>query len=379
MVCVEHSRTPATFEVSADQIEIDPAVRTDPRIVRTYAALNRGEIKTALTRMPAASIIPGFFLRNAFGAIEHVSNIDATMVPVAVERIRCGFRDTLDLLWSPHAPDGGGYICPDDEAMLAAYRQLNIEFVPCQIIRPKPKPGAEAAIWIEKRGQYLGMARAIPPVIRAYRSIIGEDLSDLPGAITRMMQLCSRSRASIRAFHMEPTQIAPIHYHQTLHAVVARHERALDSVLSLIQAGRREHALAIVRMTYEAFLNFYLDWLSPQFFGLRMQALAANRLAELGNGSKSVDWKPLSNFTGLFENAAEKARLSPLGPIYHNHAYPMLSLIMHQSYFGIEREASSFDEHTPPNPVSDAQICRWLDLITATLLTRVRNDVGDQI
>lgn len=347
--------------------------------MRTYAALNRGEIKTALTRMPAASIISGFFLRDAFGATEHVSNFDADMVPFKVERIRCGFRDPLDLHWSPHAPDGGGYICPDDEVTLAAYRQLNIEFVPCRIIRPKPTPGAEAAIWIEKRGQYLGMARLVPPVIRAYQSIIGEELSDLPGALTRMTRLCSLSRASIKAFHEEPIRTAPIHYHQTLHAVVARHERALDSVMNLIQAGRREHALAIVRMAYEAFLNFYLDWLSPQFFGLRMQALAANRLAELGNGSNSVDWKPLSNFPGLFENAAEKARLSPLGPIYHNHAYPMLSLVMHQSYFGIEEEACSFDDHKSPNPVSDAQICRWLDLITAALLARVKNDVGDQI
>lgn len=276
MAHIEHSRIPATFDVPADQVEIDPASRTDPRIVQTYAALNRGEIKMGLTRMPTASIISGFFLRDTFGAIEHVSNFDADMVPYEAKRIRCGFRDPLDLHWSPHAPDGGGYICPDDEIKLGAYRQLNIEFVPCRIIRPKPTPNTEAAIWIEKRGQYIGMARSVPPVMKTYQSIIGDEFSDLAGALTRLMRLCSLSRASIKAFHEEPTRIAPIHYHQTLHAVVARHERALDSVLNLIQVGRREHALAIVRMAYEAFLNFYLDWLSPQFFGLRMQALAAN-------------------------------------------------------------------------------------------------------
>lgn len=120
MARLEHSRIPATFEVSADQILIDPAVRTDPRIVRTYAALERGDIKTALTRMPADSITSGFFLRDGFGVIEHVSNFDADMVSFEVERIRNGFLAPLDLLWSPHAPDGGGYICPDDEITLAA-------------------------------------------------------------------------------------------------------------------------------------------------------------------------------------------------------------------------------------------------------------------
>lgn len=379
MVTIKHMRTQQTFQVAADQIEIDPSIRTDPRISRTYAALYRGEVKTAFTRFPSCSIISGFYIRHASGAVEHVDDFDVTFVPSEVRSIRAGFRPVLDLHWSPHAPDGGGYICPDHEVALAAYRELNIKSVPCQIIRPKPTPSAEAAIWVEQHGQYLKMVRSVPPVISNYQSILGHDVSDLPNGLQRLMELCSRLRARIKAFHEGDRGIAAIHYHHTLHTVVARHERALDSVLRLVKANRHEHALAIVRMAYEGFLNFYLDWLSPQFFGLRMQALATYRRAELSDKNCVLDWKPLSNFPRLFENAAEKARLSPLGPLYHDHAYPMLSLIMHQSYFGIEAEACSFDDDGSSSPVSEAQICRWLDFLTAALLTRVGNDVGHPV
>jgi hypothetical protein len=379
MASIKHARIPETFRIPANQIAIDPSSRTDPRITNTYAALYRGAIKTAFTRFPNSSIIPGFYLRHASGSVEHVCEFDAAFVPIEVKGIRAGFRPVLDLHWSPHAPNGGGYICPDDEIALTAYRELNIKSVPCRIIRPKPTPGAEAAIWIEQHGQYLKMARSVPPVISNYQSIVGNEVSDLPKALQRMMELCSRVRTDIKAFHEESSGGAPIHYHHTLHAMVARHERALDSVLRFVKMGRHEHALAIVRMAYEAFLNFYLDWLSPQFFGLRMQALATYRRAEINDRNCVLDWKPLSNFRGLFENAAEKARLSPLGPLYHDHAYPILSLIMHQSYDGIEAEACSFDDDGSSSPVSHAQICRWLDFLTAALLTRVGNDVGVQI
>ncbi|MBV8121604.1 MAG: hypothetical protein JO081_16890 [Alphaproteobacteria bacterium] len=87
----------------------------------------------------------------------------------------------------------------------------------------------------------------------------------------------------------------------------------------------------------------------------------------------------LGNFPDVLENTSEKAQVSPLGCFFHSSIYPPLSLVAHQSYMHLEHEAVSFDD----NDLSDIsarvkQLGRWLDILTAALLVRVRNDVGLQ-
>jgi hypothetical protein len=105
----------------------------------------------------------------------------------------------------------------------------------------------------------------------------------------------------------------------------------LDSILCLVDLGRIEHAEVLARVAYEGFLNFYIDWLSPEFFGPRLQLLSSVRAAQ-GGGDSSLDdsLSVLDNLPLLLENTSEKARISPLGSFFHSSMYPPLSLVAHQ-------------------------------------------------
>ena len=292
-----------------------------------------------------------------------------------MREIRGGFRPTLDLYWNPHVPNGGGYVCADDETSLAAYRELDIGIVPTRILRPKPNALGEASIWLEQRGEYAAVAKTVPPGIESYSSFIGSPDVELNTILALLIDRCKDAQRMIVDFHEDAS--TDLHYHQMLHAVVHRHERLLDSILTLTRTGRVEHALGLTRMAYEAFLNFYIDWLSPQFFGPRLQLLAALRQQEVANRPLSEnDRKPLTNFVGLLENASDKARLSPLGQFYHKAVYPGLSLVAHQSYAHLEREASFRVDTVSQSPLPEGTLGHWLDIITASLIVRVRNEVG---
>lgn len=282
----------------------------------------------------------------------------------------------LDVYWNPHVPSGGGYVCADHETPLAAYRSLGIKLVPCRVLRPKPTPAAEAALWIENRGKVAYLEKAVPPAIESYASFAGTMGIGFAELIPLLTSICTEARQAIVGFHQDAG--LGVHYHQMLHAILRRHERALDSILRLVQLNRVEHAAALTRLAYEAFLNFYIDWLSPEFFGKRLQFLAMIREAQ--NQDKSLhknELKRLGNFTEFLENTSDKARVSPLGTMFHDIVYPPLSLVVHQSYAHIEGEASEFlEDDISEDGVEVNQLGRWLSFLTAALVVRVQNEVG---
>lgn len=370
-----HKRTPEIRHLKISQIATDPDFVYDASLTKTYVGVEEGKVKTAATRIETERIVSGFFTRDKAGTISHVDNVKPSAVAAFEALIRTGRRPVLDLIWNPHAPGGGALACPDDENGLAAYRQLSIKYVPCRVLRPKPTPDAEAAIWLEKRGEYMGFSKIVAPQIGAYQIYAHADEENLGQIIEELSELCADTRLKIRDFHKDGSQ--ELHYHQMLHALARRHERGLDSMRVLLKLGREEHALALLRMLYEGFLNFYLDWLSPEFFGIRLQVWAALKGHET-RGEKRIedDWRVLQNFSSLFGNTAEKAKLSPLGQPYHDLIYPPLSLISHQAYGNVEKEASSFDDEFRVSDMNARQIGRWLSTLSAALLSRIRNDIG---
>jgi hypothetical protein len=58
-----HRRTPGVLELPLSQIQADPDFIADARLVNTYAQLNKGKIKVALTRMDSSLITTGYYLR----------------------------------------------------------------------------------------------------------------------------------------------------------------------------------------------------------------------------------------------------------------------------------------------------------------------------
>jgi hypothetical protein len=202
--------------------------------------------------------------------------------------------------------------------------------------------------------------------------------------ISSLSNASERTRRLIRRFHLNDLEAT--HYHQVLHAILRRHEEFLSSIRVMVEQNRLEHAEGLARMCYEAFLNFYLDWLAPWFFGPRFQLLSAVRYAELAeNDPKELkelrdSLSVLQNFTQLLETTADKARLSPLGSIFHSMVYPPLSLVSHQSYSNLEAEAVTFsDTVTDAPPERVRQLGRWLDAITTAMVVRIRDDAGSAV
>jgi hypothetical protein len=371
-----HNRMCPRRYVDPKQIEIDPEFVYDANFQNLYKLLHHGKIRLSLTRLPESIITSGYHNRKPNGTVDHVSNLKLQDVKSGEKMLRSGARPPLDVYWSPHAPGGGGYVCADDEVLLATYRKMGIKLVPCRVLRPKPIQGPEAALWLENNGNVAYLHKAVPPAITSYATFVGQaefSFSELVGLLTAK---CAEVGESVVSFDQESG--SPVHYHQMLHAVLRRHERALDSILRLVHLGRIEHAAALTRVAYEAFLNFYLDWLSPEFVGVRLHLLAEIREAQSQDKSAYKDQLTvLGNFPTFMENTSEKARISPLGAMLHEIVYPTLSFVAHQSYMHLREEGSEFlDYEGRDNSRQIAQIGRWLDFITAALVVRVRNEVG---
>ena len=370
-----HSRVRTTTRIALADIQTDPDFVIDEHFVELIVQLEKGRIKCAYTRLPVTAIISGFYQRGSDETM-HVTNLKKDYLTAVQSGIRGGSRPIMDVYWSPLAPNGGCYVCPDDELVMAAYKILNFEFVPCRILRPKQIDALEGSIWLERRGKQICLAKAVAPTVESVASFVGD--AKLPfHDLTRLLkEKCSGARESLVSFHEDDG--SNIHYHHILHALLRRHERLLDSIDRMVGLGRSEHAAVLVRVVYEAFLNFYIDWLSPEFFGPRFQLLAAIRQAKgQGMNSSSEHLGVLGNLVFFMENTSKKAQVSPLGSIFHNAVYPPLSLIAHQSYTYVEHEAADFyftDQPDPPSRVE--QIGRWLDVLTATMIVRIKNETG---
>jgi hypothetical protein len=155
------------------------------------------------------------------------------------------------------------------------------------------------------------------------------------------------------------------------------------AAIDLLLRSRLEHQIRpLVRSTYELFLNFYLDWLSPEQVGLVMQSVALlartdSKAPEYGDLEEKVK-RVFGGLANLCRNAAEKGRLSPLGSEMHERIYSGLSPIVHQD-FGVAHEYGAALESGRPEKLGRKElleIIRWLDIITAATIVRILDDVG---
>lgn len=372
-----HLRSPLYKQVPIKDLifEIESQADKSEYIVELYKKLFRGKIKLSLTRIAEDKITSGFLYQES-GVINYKTIIDDKSVSAVIKIIRQGERPTIDLVWSPLVEGGGGYICADDENVLAAYRYLGIKIIPCRVLRPQAKASSEAAIWIKEQKDIIYHEKLVPSEIEYYKAYAVPESTTFKDAVAFLISKCASARAQIKLFHAAVEE--GIHYHQMLFAVLIRHERTLRSVLELMSRGCDEHASVVLRLTYEAFLNFYIDWLSPQFFGPRLQLLSIIKI-EQGFGSNALDKNLgiLGNVPGLIENVRAKARISPLGEHFYNSLYPWLSTIAHQSYGYLEREASSFDIEFLPDPRQEKQILLSLNVLTYALVSRINNEIGE--
>ena len=368
-----HKRSRDTVLVPVKNIVGDKDFQYDPRQLHLVKLNLLGKINVGLTRLRTDDIVSGFYKR-VDGSNIHFTNLKSRHINTFIKNIKWGSRPFVEVYWNNLAPNGGSYVCADDEPVLAAYVQLKILKIPVRILRPKKIPESEGSVWIEARDELVALSQTIPPKEQdgypAYKE--AQNLSS-PEGFNFLVKRCVFAQESVSKFHEDGGIY--IHYHQMLHAILRRHARLLSSISMLIEAGRLEHAYLLSRTAYEAFLNFYLDWLAPEFFGPRLQFLSAIRMQNRGNSKDEMQLGALCNFTTFFENTSEKARMSVLGTRFHEAIYPAMSRVAHQSYAYLEREASAFaDEVDDADSVERLRLC--LNVITRALVSRVLNDIG---
>ncbi len=166
------SRRQPTIDIPVVRLPVPEDVRLNDTLVYLYQKLHRGEVDSALTRVHISAITSGFCERKGSGNVV-VSNIKEEYIPGMERLIRGGSRTLLDLYWSPLAPGGGGYVCADDETVLAAYSRLNFGWVQCRVLRPKKVKASEASIWLEKHGDGVRFKKAVAPAVDNYKSFVG--------------------------------------------------------------------------------------------------------------------------------------------------------------------------------------------------------------
>jgi hypothetical protein len=226
---------------------------------------------------------------------------------------------------------------------------------------------------------------SIPIEVTNYPSFVSK-LQDLRGSLLKLVEIASETKGQIRRFHI-PGE-SRTHYHQSLYSIVHRHEETISSILDLLLAKRNQQAVALTRMLYEGFLNFYIDWLSPEHVGPMLQLAALVRRRQLfgDDGNPSEDKAPNiddvlgKGFADLIQTTAHKARISPLGAHFHELVYPWLSFAAHQDY-GTTQEHSSLLEHSFDESEANLpdKLVLWIDVITAALVVRVLADVGSSV
>lgn len=376
----EHRRAPETVLIPLSQIRMDEQFPEDRRLISLILKAEAGADVVALTRIRDDQIATGFYERVG-SEVVHNTFYDESYVQDIVANLRRGHRPVLLVYWNSHAPGPWKYVCSDDELTLAAYRAAGIPMIPCQILRPRKTKRGVGEVWVRSGEKRIIFNSILPASSPSVSTVFGEKRIGFPYLIRKLREYCKETLRLIEEFHEDAG--GGISYHHMLHAAVLRHERTLDSIRHLVRRGRHEHAGALARLAYEAYLNFYLDWLSPEFFGPRLQLLARIRDSLSGSPDKEEAERNLRSleyikeFVPIFESTLEKARVSSLTEQFYRMFYPRFSLIAHQSYSGVEFDSTRQD--AAGDEAFVAQLGRWLDAITTSLLVCVRNDVGKPV
>jgi hypothetical protein len=386
ILLAEFNRLPSYEMLKLSDIKIDEGRKVDEYLVRLYQNYYSGKLGSLLTRVDIRRVHPGVFLRNSDGEVgQFEATVDQRYVEAEAYRIRCGHRPSLTLYKGIFGDTIDGFVCSDDVLSYQAYRLVGINYVPAIILgRPKKMLEESAICLLAKNGniQFNGTL-ALPR--RKVGSLIGS--SEVIGAlgplkaVRKLRSTVSKVGEVVRQFHIK-SEDQNIYYHHCLYSVVYRISEALSAIELLLRARMEYQIRPIVRSTYELFLNFYLDWLSPEKVGPVMQGAAV--LARTGrkhHGHQELTESMHRAFGGLVDlcrNAADKGRLSPLGHELHDRIYSGLSPAVHQD-FGVAHEYGAALEKGRPEKLSKSElleIVRWLDIIVTATVVRLLDDVG---
>lgn len=362
-----HTRVPNYERISVSDISFSENREIDKYFLSLLTRQRKGKINTAITRIDSSEIVRGSFVRGK-DHVQYITNYEGKYVDWYIRQIRGGRRPNISIYWNHSAGNGGAYVCPDDEVALEAYKAIGVKFIPCMVLAPKEITAFVASIWTRLDGSNISITRKI----RSNRTTIGIFKDKESGSLEYIFDLiekCNIAMTSIKNFHLNID--GSTYYHFAMHRYIERCRSLLDSVAKMLEINRVSHALILTRALYDLFLNFYLDWISPEFFGPRIHFLSMIRMR--GGGHAEL-MRALGGMERLFENSKEKAFISPFGHELYDRIYSRMSLDVHQSYGNIGSERRDFDDVYSDYSIKD--ITRVAGAITAEFLICILNDIG---
>lgn len=369
-----HKRIPKFELVPINKLKIDPSEKIDDLSVKLYSQAMSGRASISITRMCESEIISGFYFRSNNKNELFSRELKLHYIEAIAEKIQSGSRPSIPIYWSALAPNGGAYVCPDDAYTLAAYRKLKIKYIPCVILNPKKMPKSFGEIWIKAKQEVAIVHEASPK----RDTKISDWISTTSTYCSTITQLISRFKEleyKVKSFHINVNE--ETHYNYMMAAICRRHYEGLEALILLYNNAYKEQSLSIIRMLYEQYINFYVDWLAPEIIGPRMQYFSYLSEGKVPKYLSDDTNKILGDFYGLFKKTWRKANLTPHGGDFYDFIYRPLSFIVHQQYGNIESQSLSFEKREEIR-FHEGTILLWLSEISNAIESIVNNDIGIQ-
>ena len=381
-------RLPKLVEIPAHELQIEDDFVPDVHFAKLYEKFETRKLLATRTRLNIDKIVPGSLERLSDGSAgHHVQDINEKYVFAIAREIRSGHRPTLMLYRGFLDSVSNKFFCPDDQYAFRAYRWLGIQKVPVLILGQEKDLLDESSFVIQgpyyegmrtfsfERENYASLLTAIVGKETAIKKLSRDEL-------LKVLEGCAlEAVGQIEAFHLDGQIQGKIHYHHTLHSVAYRLVESLRAIEVLLINKMSFQIIPIIRVIYELYLNFYVDWLAPESMGPLLQLVASAKGLPAKAGKRS-EFKALEEQFGSIirfcESPAQKAHFSPLGATFHETVYSTLSSAAHQDFRVTERYGMTLESGYPED-ISDEQfhvLIRWLDVIVSEVVGRISDDVA---
>jgi len=369
---------------------------SDPIYDELLAKYYKGKICIGCTRISISRITPGFLKRVSERDFEYIKDpIGEDAIVGIARKILSGSRLPV-MIYKNEMSDETDFFCPDDVAVLEAYRALGIRKVPVALLAPRDVELEESAIYVSNIETPDGYQEYIAQAVSANFTKVGTyfgnqssvKISDVTWFLINEIGI---RKQRLQKFHLSNSQL---HYHHTLSSILHRLEQIIQSIQLLVESNFYHQALALLRVMYELVLSFYIDWIAPELIGPWLQRAAIytkqewskevrayfeQKDADLWNKSTvDIVKKSYNRSYDLASRVSEKARLNPLG-LWHKDLYKYLSRIAHQDFTIAAEYANTLDQkvRSQDEDEKDLQtIIKYMDLFTAQVLEKLDYEIG---
>jgi hypothetical protein len=380
-----------TVELHIDQIYVPEDLEEDKIFIEKYKKYVTGKIRGYRTRLSLNKIKPGFYQPSHNGLLYKCDKRDEESIACLKSTIKAGGRSPLYLYENINKQDKEIYLCPDDINLFFAYLELNVLKPPVMILGHKQ--GLEESCYVVKSitnqscSENGFLENVFPVNSKLQPSILGKNKNNNAN-FDILIEKVNTVKKRIREFHQGEN--SELHYHHTLFSTLQRAEDTLLSMKLLFEAGLYVNAGMLLRSLYELSLNFYIDWLAPDWIYQFMQMASVMKLKEwekfcnnsIQKGILNHDLKirKEANIRAflLASKVSEKAKVFPLGEKHYLEIYSFLSKIGHHDFSMIARYNNTIEQGD--NAVYNEDIIRtvihYSDFYVAAIVTRIIDDIG---